>query len=98
MQRQPITNFLLVTRESAVFMKLVDSSNHMAEGGRKNALYLAEQIGIVFRELGAETVTVLFRSLWMEQLKHAGPSLMLRFSILFVLGALLMLWICFLKT
>jgi hypothetical protein len=34
-QRRPITNFMLVTRESAVFLKPVDSSDHMAEGGRE---------------------------------------------------------------
>ncbi len=34
-QRRPITNFILVTRESAVFLKSVDSSDHVAEGGRK---------------------------------------------------------------
>ena len=35
--RRPITNFMLVTRESAVFTKSVDSTDHMAERGRKNA-------------------------------------------------------------
>jgi hypothetical protein len=39
-QRRPITNFMLVTREfeSAVFLKSVDSSDHWhmaAEGGRE---------------------------------------------------------------
>ncbi len=34
-------NFMLVTRESAVFMKSVDSTDHIADGGRKNAAYLA---------------------------------------------------------
>ncbi len=34
-QRRPITNFMLVTRESTVFLKSVDSSDHMAEGGRE---------------------------------------------------------------
>jgi hypothetical protein len=35
LQRRPITNFMLVTRESAVFLMSVDSLDHMAEGGRK---------------------------------------------------------------
>ena len=43
MQRRAISNFMLVTRESAVFMKSVDSTNHMAWRERKNALYLAEK-------------------------------------------------------
>jgi hypothetical protein len=40
-QRRPMTNFVtivsnnFVTRETAVFLKSVDSSDHMAEGGRK---------------------------------------------------------------
>ena len=42
---------MLVTRESAVFMKSVDPTNHMAEGARKNAPYLVEQISIVIGEL-----------------------------------------------
>ena len=54
--RRPITNFMLVTRESAVFMKSVDSTDHMADGGRKNAAYLAEQICIVIRDVGAENI------------------------------------------
>ena len=29
MQRRPITNFMLVTRESAVFLKSVDSTDYM---------------------------------------------------------------------
>ena len=40
---------MLVTRESAAFIKSVD-----AEGGRKNATYLAEQISSVIREVGVE--------------------------------------------
>lgn len=55
-QRRPITNFMLVTRESAIFLKSVDSTDHMADGGRKNATYLAEQINIVIREIGAENI------------------------------------------
>jgi hypothetical protein len=47
---------MLVTRESAVFMKSVDSTDHMADGGRKNAAYLAEQICIVIRDVGAENI------------------------------------------
>jgi len=35
-QRRPITNFMLATRECAVFMKSIDSTDHMADGGRKN--------------------------------------------------------------
>ncbi len=58
MQRRPITNFMLVTRESAVF-KSVGSSDHMAEGGLKNATYLAEQIISVIREVGAENTVQL---------------------------------------
>ena len=54
--RRPITNFMLVTRESAVFMKSVDSTDHMADGGRKNAVYLAEQISIVIRDVGADNI------------------------------------------
>ena len=50
-QRRPTTNSMLVTRESAVFMKSVDPTNHMAEGARKNAPYLIEQISIVIGEL-----------------------------------------------
>ena len=30
-QLRPITNFMLVTRENAVFMKSVDSTDHMAD-------------------------------------------------------------------
>ena len=51
-----MTNFMLVTRESAVFIKSVDSTDHMAEGGRKNATYLAEQISSIIREVGAENI------------------------------------------
>ena len=47
---------MLATRESAVFIKSVDSTDHMAEGGRKNATYLAEQISSVIREVGAENI------------------------------------------
>ncbi len=56
MQRRPITNFMLVTRECAVFMKSIDSTDHMADGGRKNAAYPAEQIIIVIKEVGAENI------------------------------------------
>ena len=37
---------MLVTRESAMFLKSVNSTDHMAEGGRKNAKYLTEQINV----------------------------------------------------
>ena len=50
---------MLVTRESAVFIKSIDSTDHIAEEGRKNATYLAEQLSSVisrFREVGAENI------------------------------------------
>ena len=55
-QRRPITNFMLATREYAVFMKSIDSTDHMADGGRKNTLYLAEQLCIVIRQVGVEKI------------------------------------------
>ena len=54
--RRPITNFMLVTRESTMFIKCVDSTDNMAEGGSKNATYLAVQISSVIREVGAEKI------------------------------------------
>ena len=42
---------MLVTRESAAFIKSVD-----AEGGRKKTTYLAEQISSVIREVGAQNI------------------------------------------
>jgi hypothetical protein len=50
-QRRPITNLMLFTRESAVFVKSAYSTDHMADGGRKNAAYFAEQI---IKDVGAE--------------------------------------------
>ena len=55
-QRRPITNFMLVTRESALFMKSIDSTDRMAEGGKKNAAYLADQINSVIKEVGGELI------------------------------------------
>ena len=43
-QRRPITNFMLATRESALFIKSIDSTDHMADGGRKNATYDAAEL------------------------------------------------------
>ena len=45
---------MLVTIESTMFLKSVDSTDHMAEGRRKNAMYLAEQINV------CSTVHVLY--------------------------------------
>ena len=47
---------MLVTRESVLFMKSIDSTDHMAEGGKKNAAYLADQINSVIKEVGGEHI------------------------------------------
>jgi hypothetical protein len=52
-QRRAITNFMLASRENAVFMMSVDSTDHMADGGRKNAACLAEQ---TIKDVGAENI------------------------------------------
>ena len=39
-----------------MFLKSVDSTDHMAEGGKKNAMHIAEQINMVIREIGAENI------------------------------------------
>ena len=70
-QRRPVTIFLLVTREDAVFIKSVDLTDHIAEGGRKNATYLAEKSAVSSERLVLKT---LFRLLWTGLTKHAGPS------------------------
>ncbi len=74
-QRQPITNLMVVTRESAVFMKSVDSTDHMADGGRKNATYLS--LGFQNNSVlssGRLVLKILFRSSWTELIKRFGPS------------------------
>jgi hypothetical protein len=38
--RRPILNIMLVTRGAAVFRNSIDCTDHMAEGGRKNAAYI----------------------------------------------------------
>ena len=48
------TDFISTAQKSTVFIKSVDSIDHMAEGGRKNVTYLAKQIRSVIREVGAE--------------------------------------------
>ncbi len=35
MHRCPILNVIIVTRGAAVFMRSIDGTDHMAEGGRK---------------------------------------------------------------
>ena len=52
---------MLVTREGAAFIKSVDLTDHIAEGGRKNATYLAEQISKVIREVGAQNIFQVVR-------------------------------------
>jgi hypothetical protein len=41
--RRPILNFMNVTRGRTVFLKSIDFTDHMAEGGRKGAAYIASQ-------------------------------------------------------
>ena len=38
-QRQPILNFTASTRAAAAFLKSIDCTDHMAEGGKKDAVY-----------------------------------------------------------
>ena len=37
-------------------MKSIDSTDRMAEGGKKNAAYLADQINSVIKEVGGELI------------------------------------------
>jgi hypothetical protein len=39
--RRPILNFMASTRGAAAFLKSVDCTDHMAEGGKKDAAYFA---------------------------------------------------------
>ena len=55
-QQRPIINFMVITREAAVFSKSIDCSDHMAEGGRKDAQYLAEAIISEIKSVGPENV------------------------------------------
>ena len=55
-QRRPILNFMASTRAAAAFLKSVDCTDHMAEGGKKDAVYIAANILSVVDEFGAEDV------------------------------------------
>ena len=44
------------TRAAAAFLKSVDCTDHMAEGGKKDAVYIAANILSVVDEFGAEDV------------------------------------------
>ena len=89
-QRRPITNFMLVTRESALSQRITWQRE---ERRMQRTLQIKSTVSS-----RRSVENILFRLLWTEQTEHAGPSLTLRSRILFVRGALLMLWICCLKT
>jgi hypothetical protein len=56
LNNHPIINFMLITREAAVFSKSIDSSDHVANGGRKDAQYLADALIAEIRSVGPENV------------------------------------------
>ena len=45
-----------VTRGKAVFLKSIDCTEHMAEGGRNDAAYIAAQTLSVIEEIGPQNV------------------------------------------
>ena len=62
---------MLVAGESAVFVKSVDSTDHIAEGGGRMQDTLQNKSAVSSEGLVLKT---LFRLLWTELTKHAGPS------------------------
>ena len=55
-RRRPILNFMASTRRAAAFLKSLDCTDHMAEGGRKDAAYIACNMISVINEFGAADV------------------------------------------
>ena len=47
---------MAVIRAAAAFLKSVDCTDHMAEGGKKNAAYIACNVISVVKDFGAEDV------------------------------------------
>jgi len=56
-RRRPILNFMASARGAAVFLKSVDCTDHLAEGGKKDAAYIASNVISVINEFGAEECT-----------------------------------------
>ena len=69
-------------------MKSVDSTDHIADGGRRTQRTLQNKSSM---SSGMLVRKILFRSLWTKLTKYAGPSLTLRFGTLFVHGVDLLL-------
>ena len=53
-QHQPILNFMASTRAAAAFLKCIDCTDHIAEVGKKDALYIAANVISVVDEFGAD--------------------------------------------
>ena len=55
-RRRPILNFMASTRGAAAFLNSIDCTDHMAEGGKKDAAYIASNVISVVKKFGAEDV------------------------------------------
>jgi hypothetical protein len=59
-----------LTRGRAVLAKSIDCTDHMAEGWRKGAAYIASQTISTIEEFSPK---MLFKLLWMELIRQVGP-------------------------
>jgi hypothetical protein len=55
-RRRPILNFMASTRGASIFLKSVDCTDHMAEGGKKDAAYIGSNLISVIKDFGAQDV------------------------------------------